>query len=626
MSDLDKLKDLLFGAEKEALDSITERVESPEMRSSDVAAILPEAIHRSHLDGRELRESLTAPVGECLREAFREDPQTYGDALYPVMGPAIRKSILHTLRTFAQQINEAVEQSLTPRGLAWRVQAWRAGIPFGQFVLQKTLLYRVEQAYLISRENGLLVGHAQHEAARIKDSDAVSAMFTAIQDFVKESFSPDRSGRLESADMGEFTLWAIHGPHALLVCVIRGVPPRALRNDLSAILERIHFRYGEAIRTYSGDTATVPDVEEELAACLRLEARQAADAKRKRLSLPLLIILALLAVAVTWLLVTGWMQSQKLDRLTTALEDTPGIYVAGSDATRSQLMIRGMRDPIAPTVAEVAESIGISGDIVVADMSAFHSLEPTLVAQRAAQRFEAPDDVRFEMAGTVLVVSGPALIEWQQRVRNGINTVAGVTSVEFRLDADDRAQVTRDFLEAPDGVEFVARDGGVVLLGDVPVQWIDESAARISAAGIPWPVDFTVLNTGALSNALREMAELDGKTFFFGSGTTLVEESVATLDDYAAELRELAESLNALGLGLRITATGSVDLTGSERINAALAPRRAATITSALESAGVPADFEQRAVERPEGGEPMVDYELRRVTVELESFELPSAQ
>jgi hypothetical protein len=113
---------------------------------------------------------------------------------------------MHALRTLAQQINEAVEQSLTPRGLVWRMQAWRAGVPFGDFVLQKTLLYRIEQAYLISRENGLLIGHAQHEVARIKDSDAVSAMFTAIQDFVKESFSPDRTGRLETADMGEFTL------------------------------------------------------------------------------------------------------------------------------------------------------------------------------------------------------------------------------------------------------------------------------------------------------------------------------------------------------------------------------------------------------------------------------------
>jgi len=264
MNDLDQLKELLFGAEKQALDSIAERVERREVRTVDVADILPEAIHQSHQKDAELVESLTQPVGECLQRAFRDDPQTYGDALFPVMGPAIRKSIMHALRTFTQQINEAVEHSISPKGLRWRWQATRAGVPFGEYVLQKTMRYRVEQAYLISRENGLLVGHVHHEASKIKDSDAVSAMFTAIQDFVKESFSPDRTGRLESADMGEFTLWAVHGPHALLVCVIRGVPPQSLRADLSAILERIHFRYGEAIREYKGDTSSVPEVEVEL--------------------------------------------------------------------------------------------------------------------------------------------------------------------------------------------------------------------------------------------------------------------------------------------------------------------------------------------------------------------------
>ena len=137
MNDLDQLKELLFGAEKEALDSIADRVESRDVRTVDVADILPEAIHQSHKRDSELVESLTQPVGECLQRAFRDDPETYGDALYPVMGPAIRKSIMHALRGFTQQINEAVEHSISPKGLRWRWQASRAGVPFGEFLLQK---------------------------------------------------------------------------------------------------------------------------------------------------------------------------------------------------------------------------------------------------------------------------------------------------------------------------------------------------------------------------------------------------------------------------------------------------------------------------------------------------------
>ncbi len=480
MSDLEKLKDLLFGAEKQVLDSISERVESRELRSADVADILPESVSTSHRKGGELVESLRAPVGQCLQQEFRSDPQAYGDALYPVMGPAIRKSIMHALRTFTQQINEALEQSLTPKGLSWRVQAWRAGVPFGDFVVQKTLLYRVEQAYLISRENGLLVGHAQHEAARIKDSDAVSAMFTAIQDFVKESFSPDRTGRLESADMGEFTLWAVHGPHALLVCVIRGVPPRSLRADLSAILERIHFRYGDAIRTYSGNTATVPDVEEELAACLRLEAKQQTGSARKGLSWPLLVILFLIAGAIGYFAVTGWLHAQQVAKLDAALAETPGLYVTNIGWNRQKILVSGLRDPLAPTVAAVAAANGLSDVEIVADMQAFQSLDPALLVRRAANRFGLPEGVSFTVEGSRLIVSGPAPDDWREEVALAYKTLAGIDDVEFTMSPQEKA------VAAP-----VVDEGRVDETAAAPVvdqERLDAVVRELNGAGILFPV------------------------------------------------------------------------------------------------------------------------------------------
>ena len=111
MNDLEELKSLLFGAEKQALDSITERVQKPETRAADVADILPEAVRLSHRRGTDLVATLREPVGECLRDSFHNEPKEYADALYPVMGPAIRKSIISALRAFAQQINETIGAS-----------------------------------------------------------------------------------------------------------------------------------------------------------------------------------------------------------------------------------------------------------------------------------------------------------------------------------------------------------------------------------------------------------------------------------------------------------------------------------------------------------------------------------
>ncbi|MBT8088686.1 MAG: hypothetical protein KJO01_00610 [Gammaproteobacteria bacterium] len=564
MNDLDQLKELLFGAEKQALDSISERVERREIRTADVADILPEAIHQSHQKDGELVESLTQPVGECVQRGLRDEPETYADALYPVMGPAIRKSIMHALRNFSQQINEAVEHSVSPQGLKWRWQASRAGIPFGEYVLQKTMRYRVEQAYLISRENGLLVDHVHHESSKIKDSDAVSAMFTAIQDFVKESFSPDRTGRLESADMGEFTLWAVHGPHALLVCVIRGVPPKSLRADLSAILERIHFRYGDAIRDYKGDTSTIPDVEVELERCLRFEAREESGETRSGPPIQIVILLLLLVAAAAFFGVRSWMYSQQQDKLDAALNATPGIYVTNIDRSGRNFVVRGLRDPLAADVIDVAGSVDIPADRLTVSMRPFQSLQPEILAARAAQMFGPPESVDISVSGTTLHVSGEAPSVWRQTLQSRFSNLAGVDALDVsRLTASDRA-------------EFSER-----------------------------------------------VASLSRSRFFFRSGVELVEGDAGRLREFASDLANLLEDARSFGYSVAVTARGSTDSIGDAAANAALADRRATFAAGVLASAGVDARTIRQADLDNTDGPQLADVSQRYVQFDLQLESMP---
>ena len=557
MSDLDDLKELLFGAEKQALDSITRRVERREVRAADVADILPEAIHQSHGKDKQLVESLSGPVGECLQRSIKQDPETYSDALYPVMGPAIRRSITHALRNFAQQVNEAVEYSVSPKGLKWRWQASRAGIPFGQYVMQKTMQYRVEQAYLISRENGLLIEHVHHEASKIKDSDAVSAMFTAIQDFVKESFSPDRSGRLESADMGEFTLWAVHGPHALMVCVIRGVPPKELRADLSAILERIHFRHGDALREYQGDTSSVGDVAVELRRCLQFEARREHDDSKGR-SILWIIILVLLIAVIALFGYRTWNDAQQHKRLSEALAATPGIHVTSLERDGSELKLRGLRDPLAASMESVIEAANVDSGRVSADLQPFQSLQPEIVAARARQLLEPPPTVELEVDGATLVATGDAPLPWRQQLRDRYISLAGIEQLD---------------------------DSGLLISGR------SELASRVTA--------------------------LNNKTFLFESGTTFVPDSAIELEQYAAELTALRELAKASGYRVDASVHGSTDATGTPELNAALARQRAAVVAESLGARGVPVTVTRRQLDAARTGLGLDDARQRYARVEL---------
>ena len=558
MDDLDKLKDLLFGAEKEALDSIADRVERPETRTADVADVLPEAIHRSHKKNGDLVESLTEPVGECLQQAFRDDPETYGDALYPVMGPAIRKSIAHTLRAFSEQLNRVAEQSFTPRGLKWRLQASRAGIPFSDFVVQKSLLYRVEQAYLISRENGLLIDHVHHLASKIKDSDAVSAMFTAIQDFVKESFSPDRTGRLETADMGEFTLWAVHGPHALLVCVIRGVPPGRLRGELSAILERIHFRYGDAIRNYSGDTSSMPAVDSDLRKCLEFQATQAGEDKNSGVPWSTLIVALAAVLLLGYFSVKSWLDSRQLSEFTAALREMPGLYVASVARDGDQFYVDGMRDPLAGAISDVAEGLDIRSDRVVENMTSFQSLEPIIVERRVENALAGIDSVDYTVVGSELIVSGEASRPWVELSRPRLLAIAGIDTVDISNVVDSDLMQLAAEIEALSGTRFVFSNGDVF----APTQ----------------------------EDLLRAFSE-----------------KLSQLQSRAAE------SKNVINVRLK----GSTDASGDALVNADIARRRVAAVSAILSEYRVTSDEEPFSIGPLSANDPLQSKALRNVVVNL---------
>ncbi len=134
---------------------------------------------------------------------MRRNPREIATAIFPVLGPAIRKAIAETMAGLVSSINRAVEQSFSVRGIKWRLEAWRTGVPYARILLRHALVYRVEQVFLIHSETGLLLSHAAPPELKVTDADLISGMLTAIQDFVADSFAEQESGGLRTFSVGE---------------------------------------------------------------------------------------------------------------------------------------------------------------------------------------------------------------------------------------------------------------------------------------------------------------------------------------------------------------------------------------------------------------------------------------
>jgi hypothetical protein len=243
-----ELRELLTGPEQRQLAEILKRLNDPVRRAEELGQALPDAIAMATARDNRIARALQPTIDTALKVSAHKNPKAIADAIFPALGPAIRKAISAALAGMVQSFNHILNQSLSWQGLKWRLEALRTRKSFAEVALLHTLVYRVEQIFLIHRHSGLLLQHAVAENIASKDPDLVSGMLTAIQDFVKDSFDTKTGEMLDTLRMdGDHSVWIEHGPEAVLAAVIRGMPPVELRSRFRDLLERLHQLYGDRL-------------------------------------------------------------------------------------------------------------------------------------------------------------------------------------------------------------------------------------------------------------------------------------------------------------------------------------------------------------------------------------------
>jgi outer membrane protein OmpA-like peptidoglycan-associated protein len=427
---LEELRHLIVAPEQEDIQKIQERLDNFERRAEDVSSVVAEAIQmrRDQGDDTALAEALAPTIETTLRDSVRKNPHVLADALFPVMGPAIRKSITETLRSMLESFNEALEHSLSMQGLKWRIEALRTGKPFAEIVLMHSLLYRVEQVFLIHRATGLVLHHVVAPTVATQDPAMVAGMLSAIQEFVRDSFSAERTESLDSMEVGELRVWIEEGPDAVLAAVIRGHAPAGYRTAMKEALEGTEQRFGGAMQKFEGDAGPFRATENLLMPLLEAQFKQETAPKKK----PWALITAASAVAI---LLAGWIGYStylliEWSRFLKALHQQPGIVVISYEKSGGQFHLRGFRDPLAKDPAEFLAEAGLSAEQVNFEMAPYYSVDDAIVLRRAEELLHPPAGVTLAEKGGVLEADGVAPPLWIASLREKAPWIAGVRSVD----------------------------------------------------------------------------------------------------------------------------------------------------------------------------------------------------
>ena len=392
---LAELRAILLGPDRAAWEAMRQRLDNPTRRAEDVAGVLAEAVRlrsRGHSGSHpdiKLRRALQPLLEEALQLSVQSNPRMLADALFPIFGKAIRRAITSELDGMLQSLSQTLEQSFSWRSLQWRWESFRTGKPYAEIVVLRSLLYRVEQVFLIHRDSGLLLQHVAAPPAQAtagtpleKDPEMVSGMLTAIQDFVRDSVSGAESENLETVRMGEIEVVLAYGPDAILAGFVRGVAPRKLSRVFQDTLDVIEQKKAEALHTFSGDTSRFDSCRPQLQACLlgqgRPEERTSGSwgARALLFGVPALLVLALIG----W-----WIYANVIERRWTdfahRLESEPGIVLTHAEKRGSNFYISGLRDPLAADPASLLPA-SLSSNQVEFHWEEYYSLVPRFAAQR----------------------------------------------------------------------------------------------------------------------------------------------------------------------------------------------------------------------------------------------------
>ena len=374
---LAELRELLLGPERAALNELRERIRNRSQRASDLSEVLPDAILLRARRDSQLRQALQPVLEEALGISVRKDPRILAEALFPVIGSAVRRAVGSALQGMIESLNQIIETSFTFRSLEWRFEAARTGKSYGEIALLRSLLYRVEQVFLIQNDTGLLLQHVMSNSAVVRDPDMISGMLTAIQNFVQDSFGT-AGNTLETVRVGDFSVWIQPGPQALLAAVVRGTPPIKIREVLSSALETVHRDCGTQLASFKGDAAVLDSARPALETCLLGQSTPGRRISRW----PLYLIGLVLVVAVVLWAGISIRDGRRWQRYLAALNAEPGIVVTHQERRGTGFRISGLRDPLSRDPAQLLPPAGIPAAKVSSHWEPYLSLSPRFVALR----------------------------------------------------------------------------------------------------------------------------------------------------------------------------------------------------------------------------------------------------
>jgi len=203
-------------------------------------------------------------------------------------------------------VSQVIDIQLNLKNAPWQPTLWELFVNILPIVIiillmiisisgafyHKKSRFIAEEVFLI-HQGGTLITHLTRRKQANVDDVIFSGMFTAVQDFIKDSFVSDRDDddlstndwALDEMSLGENKILIERSKHTYLAVIFSGQGAKRLRRIVIKLLEVIETKYEKVLPTWDGNINQLKDTNEILSVLIKLqedpETQEAAKIARK---------------------------------------------------------------------------------------------------------------------------------------------------------------------------------------------------------------------------------------------------------------------------------------------------------------------------------------------------------
>jgi len=120
-------------------------------------------------------------------------------------------------------------------------------------IMARLFPFKIKELFMIYND-GRLISHATLKVGGTVDSQIVSTMLTAIQDFISDSFKTGEEEALENIKYGKIHLFIQRGKHIYVAAVIDGTAPDTFSGELKELVTELEDDYRSLLVDWDGET------------------------------------------------------------------------------------------------------------------------------------------------------------------------------------------------------------------------------------------------------------------------------------------------------------------------------------------------------------------------------------